>query len=234
MCGQILLNQFTLDDVCIHNSNDNNDTNATVRLTSIRINSVLYEPLDIPQGSFGEDFTIFTSSDDYTCATIDFLEDCFFDYSDLWYTFGIDMMDSNDWDGHYTYVNQSVDNGVDIYIVDSVIPCTHADFYENQVMHVMGNGAAHVEDINDNDEVKFLCVIACAVNVSLFFLPFLPCFLLVFFALFCCTFSSFFWFYPCTFSSFFFIGCAQYYISSNVGKNEDEKRKDIILEKNTD
>ena len=67
-----------------------------------------------------------------------------------YYRWGLDLMDSSSLDDWYHYVDTSVDNGVDLHIIDTGIRSTHEEFLPGQVIHEFGNGPYKDDDDTTN------------------------------------------------------------------------------------
>ena len=103
-------------DSCLHDQSVQLDYNKHC------ISIVTYEPL------------LKLSGDGYNWTNYEYYGyECFEqNVSQFWY-WGLDALDSTYLDGSYYYPNSSVDNGVDLYILDDGVLSTHYEFETGQV-----------------------------------------------------------------------------------------------------
>eukprot|EP01130_Rhizamoeba_saxonica_P010180 TRINITY_DN4170_c0_g3_i2.p1 TRINITY_DN4170_c0_g3~~TRINITY_DN4170_c0_g3_i2.p1 ORF type:complete len:837 (-),score=175.66 TRINITY_DN4170_c0_g3_i2:37-2547(-) len=97
------------------------------------VDHIQYEPLlELYGGAFGNGYTIQETSN---CNTQDTFIDSFDRFSD-----GVE-------DSTSTFTVYEYDNGVDIYVLDTGVYAEHEVFADGQVIHMMGDGPALVQNL---------------------------------------------------------------------------------------
>ena len=130
------------------NGNDNDNENSCLNTYKNEIlfnysehclDIVTYEPMYKLHSFENNDYSPLTTEAELACTTAP---------TPTPTKYGLDAADSDVLDTLYTYPNRSIDNGVDLYILDSGVLSTHEEFFDGQVIHELGDGPTEYEPEN--------------------------------------------------------------------------------------